>query len=315
MGRNPRDNFILVGAGAFLFALLVFFTIHVSGQGPTLRQHFSSFEADVTGSFIRMFTPRYPANLKFQRELARMKNNGTLSEENEALIRKIAENASHQLDMPPAILWCLLFQESRLNHMAGVREGKMATGLGQFTFASFYEVNFHLDHYDHRNANMMISILGNDVRPIGAFRKDVFHPSSYYYIPTAVTATAAFLNNRYIQLKHVLDRHNIAYDPSLLWLYSAMAYNKGTRSVLSLWNERRAGGGVKKVEKSLTDATEFFSAIRADNPFEHALTAIWPDSEAEAYARELKIHMGRLSECAISNDTSFLPGITRKEEK
>jgi hypothetical protein len=289
---------IFVLAVAFVFAVAGTATVWRSGQ--LVYPHGRYMASDLTGSFFHLFTSRYPANVRFQTELDQMRATGKLKLENETLIRKTTLSAAAELRMPPAILWCLLFQESRLDHLAGMQEGKGVSGLGQFTFASYYEVNFHLDRYGQDNRRMLLKMLGGDVRPVGAFRENLSDPSSYYYIPTAVAASAAYLNNRYLQLQSALDRKGITYDPGLLWLYAAMAYNKGGRTVFAMWNDAAARGGKKEVQRLVSDRLSFFHALDQSGDFERILGKIWPEEDVAAYAHELKIHTERMRDCAIS---------------
>jgi hypothetical protein len=260
--------------------------------------------ADASGVVRSLFTPKYPSNLKFREELELLRSTKRLSPENEALINGLVKSSSLELTMPPAILWCLLFQESRFDHLTGLREDRGAKGLGQFAYFSFHEVNHNLDRYTQDNLNMFISVLGWDMRPIAPLRDRVNAPSSYYYIPTAVTSSAAFLNNRYHQLRRVLDRKKITYSPDILWLYSAMAYNKGTRSVLSFWNKSLARGGRREVERLLLEPGKLFDSLNHKDRFTQSLGHIWPKATAERYAEELTRHLSQIKACSIDPEVA-----------
>jgi hypothetical protein len=186
------------------------------------------------------------------------------------------------------------------NHLEGLNDNIGASGLGQFSYFSFYEVNNHLERFNKDNLSLLLQTHGKDVRPIELRKNDIYNPSSYYFIPTAVVSSASYLNNRYLQLKNVLKRQNIPYSPDLLWLYSAMAYNKGTRSVLSFWNDSKRRHGKRHVEKLVLDLESFLTAVLDPVSITRSLQTIWPNDTAVHYAKELRIHMQKIKECALS---------------
>lgn len=293
----------LVGMALPLAVAVFFAALWFEGRwagdadGPTERPTYRG--ADASGVVRSIFTEDYPRNAKFQNELELLRTTRRLELGNEQLINTLVKSASLELTMPPGVLWCLLFQESRFNHLTGLKDDGKAKGLGQFAYFSFHEVNHSLDRYTQDNLNMFISVLGWDMRPIAPLRDNVNAPSSYYYIPTAVTASAAFLNNRYHQLRRVLDKKQIHYSPDILWLYSAMAYNKGTRSVLSFWNRSLARGGRKEVERLLIEPGKLFDSLNHQDRFVQSLGHIWPKPTAERYAEELTRHLKQIKECSI----------------
>ena len=97
-------------------------------------------QADVAGSLSKFFTPHYPQNTRFQSELKLLRETERLELENEVLINKMVVSSANELNMPPSLLWCLLFQESRLNHLLGVSSSRGARGLGQFSYFGFWEL-------------------------------------------------------------------------------------------------------------------------------------------------------------------------------
>lgn len=246
-----------------------------------------------------LFTERYPASDQFEKELQALRSQGKLRPSDEILIQRSVLAASEKLKIPTALLWCLFFQESRLNHRLGIENSSGALGLGQFIYFSFFEINHHIDQYTNQNLEMMVSLLGKDVRPVEPRPETPDHPSSYYSIPTAVASSTAYLNNRYLQLAGLLTQQSIPYDPDILWLYSAMAYNKGTRAVLSFWNEQRRRGGKERVALLTSDREAAFQALRDSVVFTEALRNIWPMYEAAEYAKELTIHMQNIQECSL----------------
>jgi hypothetical protein len=54
-------------------------------------------------------------------ELAQLRSSGRLAAEDEAAIDKATNLAMRRLGVPKAVLWCLMFQESRLNHLLGIQ--------------------------------------------------------------------------------------------------------------------------------------------------------------------------------------------------
>jgi len=246
-----------------------------------------------------IFTTDFPADLKFRQELTLLRQKGRLLPWNENLINQTIASSSEILSMPPAILWCLLFQESRLNHLEGV-EGEGARGLGQFSHFSFYEINHHLERFSKNNLALMQNVLGSDIRPVRPLDGNIKNPSSYFYIPTAVVSSAAFLNNRYLQLKRILTRNNVSHDPELLWLFASMAYNKGGRSVVSFWNDSRRRGGKAQLEQLVSDQSALFASVTDVRLLTRSLRKIWPGATAARYAKELDIHMENMRSCSTS---------------
>lgn len=249
-----------------------------------------------------MFSLHYPVAAKFAEELKHIRSLKKLRPENEGLIQRTVGQTVAQLPMPPALLWCLLFQESRLNHLSGMEEEAGTYGLGQFTYFSFYEINHQLDRFHKAGPGVLSAVLGTDVRPIAAKKSDLYHPSSYYFIPTAVVSSALYLNNRYVHLKRSLEAQNIPYDPELLWLYAAMAYNKGTRSVLAFWNEVQAEKGRLAITQVVSQEDFFFQTLHNPSLYRRSMARIWPPQLAGPFARELSIHMKHIKECSVSED-------------
>jgi hypothetical protein len=246
-----------------------------------------------------LYSSHYPSNTEFMRELKALKSSEKLSAKNEKNISMSVKQSSRNLHIPPAVLWCLLFQESRLNHLTGInnKNSNSAKGLGQFIQFSFYEINHQLDQYNKQGEKILIKTLGHDVRPIDADATKARTASSYYSIPTAVISSGLFLNNRYLQLKRILDKQAITYDTDLLWVYAAMAYNKGTRSVLSIWKEYRKKKGEKEFQEILNSPAAVKKFLNQDRIIQAALAKIWKD-EAEDYKTELKIHAQNIIACS-----------------
>lgn len=235
---------------------------------------------------------------RFTEELIQLRKK-RLSQTNEIQIQRTVLAASSQLEMPPALLWCLLFQESRLNHLDGIGETTGALGLGQFSHFSFQEINMDLTKFGTANLNLFVKTFGKDIRPISANEHNTADRSSYYFIPTAVVSTAAYLNNRQLHLKTILDKQQIRYQTDILWLYAAMAYNKGTRSVLSLWTQIRKKRGPSGLEAALTDPEHFFSYSSNPTLLSKSLKRIWTPEDAHRYSAELAVHTANLASCSL----------------
>jgi hypothetical protein len=247
-----------------------------------------------------LFTHNYPANDSFRKELVQLRNTNALKASDELEIQKSVLASTDYLEIPPAILWCLLFQESRLNHLEGFDSDKPALGLGQFSWFSFFEINHQQNHFNPDSSNLFLLTYGRDVRPIAAKKRDFHSPSSYYSIPTAVTSSAIYLHNRYFQLTHLLDKRSIPYDPDILWLFSAMAYNKGTRSVLSLWNTIQTKKGKEQFERLVNDFSFFEKSTKDSLLLTKSLKRIWHEPKARAYSKELGLHIRNISSCSLS---------------
>lgn len=293
--------------GVCLLGAVVTLTVYFANQNPSPRHAPGALFSDVAGSVNGIFTTRYPASRRFQSELERMRSQGKLKAEDEIMINRWILVTTQDLNMPPAILWCLLFQESRLNHLEGIDGDKASSGIGQFSYYSFYEVNHHLNQFTKDNLDFLMRTMGKDVRPIEPRKKDIHHPSSYYFIPTAVASSAVYLNNRYHQLKRILEKNGLPYDPQLLWFYAAMAYNKGTRSVLSFWNDAQKRGGKSQVEKLVLENNSFLRSLNDPVLFNRTLKKIWTEGEADAYAQELKVHMANMRDCVLTTQNQVAP--------
>jgi hypothetical protein len=251
-----------------------------------------------------LFSESYPVPKDFQLELKQLLDNGDVTPLNEQRIREWTTATALDMEMPPAVLWCLFFQESRLHHMVGSNDARAAKGLGQFLSSTFLEVNQHLDRYTPVNSATILRRMGRDIRPVRAEKFKNEDVTSYYFIPTAVLTSGSYLNNRYHQLAKNLRSKGITPNPDLLWLYSVMAYNKGTRSVLSFWNDAHRRGGIEKVRLLVTDLAAFNTAFRHQPSLRRALNRIWNPNQAERYARELKVHLQNASRCSLRPELS-----------
>lgn len=269
-----------------------------SGLPGPLSYLSESLAPNQTSTIPSIFASQYPASQKMQLELQYAKNMGKLLRENEELINRVITSMSQQFNMPPSVLWCLLFQESRLDHLRGISNRSGSRGLGQFSSFGFYEVNHHLDKFYAGSSKAWIELLGRDVRPVVAKSDNLLDPSSYFYIPTAVISSATYLNNRYHHLSHLLNRQGVIYDPQVLWLHAALAYNKGTRTVLALWKETKRYRP-RTASKLFVDRRVFMASIGSSDLMTRALMRIWPQTRASSYSREASRHMESIQACAI----------------
>jgi len=254
-----------------------------------------------------LFSHDYPVAVKYKQELAQMRRSGKLLLDREISLHKSITQTSFRLDIPQPLLWCLFFQESRLNHLSGYKRNKGAYGLGQFSYFGFYEINHQINRFSKDSLPSMIELLGKDVRPISPSDK-LHHPSSYYNIPTAVVSSSLYLNNRYLHLKRLLHNQDLDHDPDLLWLYTAMAYNKGSRSVLAYWNVVRWSRGEDHLNAILNDREVFLESLRKPHLYLRALKRIWPAKKAIRYAKELSTHMKNIVSCSVEDQFTETSG-------
>lgn len=246
-----------------------------------------------------IFSQTYPLNLSFVEELSQMRNQRQIAFQIENAIHTSIQTTSSQLSIPRALLWCLLFQESRLNPLSGVRKGALTTGLGQFGQSAFFEVNHHLYRYLSAPKETFSQILGKDVRPVRADLENTSALHSYYFIPTAITASGLYLTNRWIQLKRAAEARGLKYSDDVLWGWSALAYNKGARTVLGIWQHIQEQRGQSYLEASLTRKPVFLEEAQNKIAMESAMSRIWSKSRVSSYTQELYLHARNIQECSI----------------
>ncbi|MCB0404419.1 MAG: hypothetical protein KDD51_06505 [Bdellovibrionales bacterium] len=248
----------------------------------------------------KFFSPSFPVSEIFQSELTLLRTTNRLDADTEGRILHATVQTAKVLQIPAGLLWCLLFQESRLDHRLGIEGNIPSYGLGQFTHFGFQEINYQLNRYSSASRNHLIRLLGKDVRPISA---DSDHPdslSSYFSIPTAVVTTGLYLKNRYLHLAALLDRRGIRYDPNLLWLYAVMAYNKGTRGILNFWNAEEKKHGTDHLRRLVTNPETLRDLAKNRTLFTAGFARIWNRSRARSYSEELSIHLSNIAACALS---------------
>ena len=147
--------------------------------------------------------------------------------------------------------------------------------------------------------------MGSDIRPLSSDINDTSSLNSYYFIPTAVTATALYLNNRWIQLARIADDRGLSYSPEVLWAWAALSYNKGGRTVLALWNQIEAKRGPAGLSSALTTKASFLSSALNHNLVNQALRSIWSNRLLAGYSSELITHVENIRDCALNKEESL----------
>lgn len=258
---------------------------------------------------LPLFSTHYPVSPRFVKEMSEMRTQDKVSLKIENSIHTSILSASGELKIPPALLWCLIFQESRLNPLSGAKESSVSKGIGQFSPHAFFEVNHHLYKYMSSPEAVFSSILGLDVRPI---KPDIANASaihSYYFVPTGITATALYLHNRWTQLSRVAKARDLSFSNDLLWGWAALSYNKGGRTVINMWREIEKEHGTPYLQSALSNPKVFMAETTNSKHMQSAISAIWPKKKTNPYANELKIHSENIQECSFSTAFSRTRGV------
>lgn len=282
----------------------IFIGLSLLGSGFVAKSFFTPPPVVVPTAVESIFSSRYPVHERFTQELTQMKSNQKLTAPNETLINSSVSSVSRILDQPPSLLWCLLFQESRLDHLSGIDEPYGSTGLGQFSTSAFFEINQELYRYLDSPQMTFHHLLGRDVRPIVPDRRNLSSLHSYYHIPTAVAASGLFLHNRWIQLKRIASQHHLPFSHELLWAWAALSYNKGGRTVLAVWKQIEKKNGRAELERALLDRDAFIAYTSDLSLLTAATSRIWPRDRSQNFAEELHVHSRNLYDCAFSQASS-----------
>src|SRR5687768_9434495 len=80
-----------------------------------------------------IFAKKPPQNLAFKKELKYLRDTKKLDLKEKQLIETTLLQAQEKLGVPQALLWCILFQESRFDSFKNALNSFTAKGLGQFT--------------------------------------------------------------------------------------------------------------------------------------------------------------------------------------
>lgn len=262
-----------------------------------------------------------PVNPEFQQELKFMFATRRLTARQRTLLETEIGLAEERFNVPRSILWCTLFQESRFDSLknAGRRWG--ARGIGQFTPHALREINRDTDFYHPGTGALLGDVMRPERLPLtfnlaqGTFRQKkksrgrqtasvlvagVSQPrSSYFNMTTAVAASAAYLNNRYIQIKEALDSQQIEYHPEIIWLLASAAYNKGARTVFSLLNHQRKSIGNDGLSEILQSPRLTYKLLSSQQALKAGLRTLWPARKLEHYTEELSRNMDAVFSCAV----------------
>jgi hypothetical protein len=256
-----------------------------------------------------------PQNVAFQLELQYLHTIEKLTPLEKQQIETELEAVEKTLGVPKPVLWCILFQESRFDVFKNALNTMSAKGLGQFTSSATHEINHDTNTYDSRTRTILESEIEEDLFPIGfdlklkPTRKKLGSKKrtlpeqsvhSYYHTKTAVFSSAAYLNNRYREIKQSLERQGLQYDSQLLWLYAAAAYNKGARTVFALLTHEYMTRGEGAVKELLFDLKAAQDLLTQKDRLEYPLREIWDKKTRKRYVDELQRNMKIVSSCAFS---------------
>lgn len=263
---------------------------------------------------IALFQGRVPESPAFQQDLEFLQSKGLLRKSEREMIEKQLAAVENTLGVPRNLLWCVLFQESRFDPLKNAFDGPSARGLGQFTETALQEINEDTDNYDERTGHVLSSQMKPAQFPInfalgsrpGAQRYGRYRASlkdiprnSYFHSATAVHASGAYLNNRYWQLRRALEQQNIDFDPELLWLYAAAAYNKGARTVFSLLTQQTVSRGPAAVSELLQNPTLTYLLLTDPEVLDRAFAEMWPKRTRQAYVEEMTRNMTYITGCLL----------------
>jgi hypothetical protein len=262
----------------------------------------------------KIFGHTAPQNYSFKKEIDYLESTGQLTKNDLKTLNDYVHQAYFTIGVPKSLLWCVLFQESRLDPLKNMDRKKGARGLGQFTRHALKEINKDTNLFDNRTEDVMRSQLGEDVLPISF--KLGFKPtedlvdrrtrlpssvqlpnSSYFHTKTAVFASAAYLNNRYNQIVRALEKQNIEYDPEVVWLYAAAAYNKGTKAVFNLLSDQRFYGGDQGLSELMKDPKLSYTLLTHTHLLDHSLRDLWQTETREKYVKELTKNIELVVSC------------------
>lgn len=251
-----------------------------------------------------IFSSFYPVSPRFVKEISEMRTQDKVSFNIENSIHTSILTTAEELEIPPALLWCLIFQESRLNPLSGAQQRRLSKGIGQFSPHAFFEVNHHLYKYMSSPQAVFSSILGLDVRPIKPDLSNTSAIHSYYFIPTGITATALYLHNRWTQLSRVARARDLSFSKDILWGWAALSYNKGGRTIINMWREIEKDKGTPYLQSTLSAPQVFLAEATNLKYIQAAVSTIWPKKKTGPYAQELRIHSENIKECSFSPSVS-----------
>jgi hypothetical protein len=252
----------------------------------------------------RLFAEEIPQSPEFQKDLEFLQRTKRLKIDDRTKIESDIADLEAKLGVPHQLMWCLLFQESRFDPLKNSEADHGARGLGQFTPTALEEINRDTNHFDLRVGPLIQTVLDPDGLPLSFLLEETpklnsVPRTSYYRSSTAVYATGVYLNNRYQQIKKALDKKKIAYDPQILWLFAAAAYNKGARTILVLLTQQLSYGGDAGLGELLTHPKLSYSLLTREDLLEYSLRELWNPKIREKYVAELAQNMEQVINCAV----------------
>lgn len=256
-----------------------------------------------------------PQSAFFQQELDYLQKHKILLKQERDYLEKQMQLAQDTFGTPKSLLWCVLFQESRFDPLLNANEPEApARGIGQFTPNALVEINSDTDQYDERSSALFQEVLkpkdlpltfalGFDSpvsRKVGRWWKVPKRDrTSYFHESTAVLASASYLNNRYWQIRRALDNQKISYDPDLIWIYAAAAYNKGARSIFYILTQQYLLRGQRGVEQLLHHPKLTYVLLTDSETLDQSLRDLWPKKQRERYIEELVRNMKSITSCTL----------------
>jgi hypothetical protein len=273
-----------------------------------------------SNSAVDLFKEGAPQSHNFKSELQYLEFTGRINKSQLQHIEDQLTKVEQKLGVPKALLWCVLFQESRFDPFKNALSKLPAKGLGQFTPSALEEVNTDTDLFDPRTSDILNAQLHPKSLPINfklrmpassqekvkeSGRKELFPEqpkTSYFRTTTAIFASASYLNNRYQQLKKALDRQGIKYNSQVLWLYAAAAYNKGSRSIFLVLTNEYLTRGESALKELLNSPKASYDLLTHPEKLDYPLREIWKQKTRTRYVSELLRNMEVISSCAISEN-------------
>ncbi|MCC7440681.1 MAG: hypothetical protein IT285_03545 [Bdellovibrionales bacterium] len=249
-----------------------------------------------------LFTSDPPADPAYREELTYLQRVAGFPEADARRIRDRVALAATALSMPQALLWCVLFQESRLDRLKNARNARNAKGIGQFTAVALDELNRDTALYDARTPAFLREQVGDESTIQFILPTEPRAPvprASYYRLETGVASTAAYLNNRYHHLARTLGRRDLAHDPQVLWLLAAMAYNKGPRSVNVFLHRLGRLKGDDRVRAVLHDPSELVAVLSDAKLMHRIYFYFWEKPIRDPYVEEMGANMRAIARCAL----------------
>lgn len=256
-----------------------------------------------------------PQSAFFQQELDYLEKHKILLKSERTFLEKQMNVAEETFGTPKSLLWCILFQESRFDLLLNANEpDATARGIGQFTPNALVEINSDTDQYDERTSAIFEKLLKPKHLPLNfelGFESPVRRKmgrwwrvpkrdrTSYFHESTAVLASASYLNNRYWQIRHALDTQNISYDPDLMWIYAAAAYNKGARTIFYILTQQFLLRGQRGVEQLLHDSKLTYVLLTDGETLDQSLRDLWPKKQRDRYIEELVRNMKSITSCTL----------------